>query len=73
MRLRRDTWEKLLRRWSDMPESAERNLLLAVMAQAIADEQSDAENQKRTPDFRRGFFVNGLKSTARPPVLGTTT
>lgn len=42
----RATWEKLLGRWSEFPSSPEKNLICAVIAQAITD------HNERGRDFR---------------------
>lgn len=61
MNLNAAQWKKILGRWSELAESPERNLLLAVIAQAIEDEQRRAYESGGIPKYNRGFFVRGLR------------
>lgn len=60
----RSTWEKLLGRWSDFPGSPEKNLVCAVIAQAIADHH-DMGKDFRLVEDKAGFFGLMLEKYCR--------
>jgi hypothetical protein len=61
MNLNRSQWEKLMGRWSAAPACPERSLLIAVIAQAVVDECDRAKANDVLPNFRKGFFLDGMK------------
>lgn len=65
MRLNALRWHKVLSRWSEIPETPERKLLIAVLASAIEEEQ-----RSNAPDFTDGFFAPGAGFEAYCAVAG---
>lgn len=54
-------WEKVLHRWVELEPMPEVNLLIRVLAEAIAGEPDEAIRQGREP-FVGGFFSGGFQN-----------
>lgn len=63
-RLPRRVWEKLLVRWCPMEATPEVNLVVWLLASAIADEPGEAARGGRKP-FKGGFFDGRFNAWCR--------
>ena len=59
---KRNTWEKLLRRWATVERSPASDLLVAVIAQAIEDKASKSRTSGLSVTFGPSFMKNALPS-----------
>ena len=57
---KRNTWEKLLRRWATVERSPASDLLVAVIAQAIEDKASSSLSSGLQVTFAPSFMKNAI-------------
>lgn len=58
-------WTKILARWASTPESPEKRLIVAVLAQAISDEQDRVKRSKYSLDLNFGFSESMFEAYCR--------